>query len=89
MERMGSLVQTKTIAKLCNPMLHFSDWKSMPKTHLKSPPCLHVKFHILRDKFSYRPKSRRHTICAIHTICAKNPDGSVFLLAFQGEIGEQ
>ena len=26
---MGSLVQTKTIAKLCNPILHFSDWKSM------------------------------------------------------------
>ena len=26
---MGSAVQTKTIAKLCNPKLYFSDWKSM------------------------------------------------------------
>ena len=26
---MGSLVQTKTITKLCNPILHLSDWKSM------------------------------------------------------------
>ena len=32
---MGSLVQTKTITKLCNPILHFSDWKSMTKVHLK------------------------------------------------------
>ena len=26
---MGSVVQTKTITKLCNPILHFSDLKSM------------------------------------------------------------
>ena len=26
---MGSLVQTKAITKLCHPILHFSDWKSM------------------------------------------------------------
>ena len=26
---MGSLVKTKTKTKLCNLMLHFSDWKSM------------------------------------------------------------
>ena len=31
---MGSLVQTKTITKLCNPILHFSDWKSMPDSVL-------------------------------------------------------
>ena len=28
-DRMGVLEKTNTITKLCNPMLHFSDWKSM------------------------------------------------------------
>ena len=28
-ERMGSLVHTKTIKKLCDPNLHISDWKNM------------------------------------------------------------
>ena len=35
---MGSLVQTKTITKLCNPILHFSDWKSMPPEERGFPP---------------------------------------------------
>ena len=48
---MGSLVQTKTITKLCNPVLHFSDWKSMRLCQnflLKMAPrtqelqCLHI-----------------------------------------------
>ena len=33
-ERMGCVVllQTKTITKLCNPTLHFSDWKNLDST---------------------------------------------------------
>ena len=48
---MGSLVQTKAITKLYNPVLHFSDWKSMRLCQnflLKMAPrtqelqCLHI-----------------------------------------------